>query len=79
MYLSGGVKVDCPGPKLCNQQKCKTGEKIMTLYVFGYDEDDMAGARTLLMALKLFSTMGDMYVISIRTERTSGKRLLFFC
>ena len=58
MYLAGEVKVDCPGPKLCNQQKCKTGEKIMTLYVFGYGEDGMAGARTLLTALKPFSTMG---------------------
>ena len=59
MYLAGSVKVDCPGPDLCTQQKCKTGEHMMTLHVFGFDEDGMAGARTLLMALMPLSTMSE--------------------
>ena len=59
IYLAGSVKIDCPGPDLCTQQKCKTGEPMMTLHVFGFDEDGIAGARTLLTALMPLSTMGE--------------------
>merc|ERR1712055_656695 len=57
--MAGKVKVDCPGPELCNQKKCKTGEQLMTMYVFGFEADGMAGARTLLMAMKPLATMSE--------------------
>ena len=59
MYMAGKVKVDCPGPELCNQKKCKTGEQLMTMYVFGFEADGMAGARTLLMAMRPLATMSE--------------------
>ena len=48
IYLAGSVKIDCPGPELCTQRKCRTGDPMirghdnvhddMNMYVIMHDQ-----------------------------------------